>query len=257
MKARELEEAIRQGRMQASLLEYAQQDPRRSVQDALERKARQRLRDQQERGRVRDLYRFEQEALGMGLAAGIDEAGRGPLAGPVYAACVLLPLGAFIPDLNDSKKLSPARRASVRAGVEEQALAVGRGAASVEEIDRLGIQAASHLAMQRSYRDLGIPCPCLLVDGTADPGIRDVFVRTVPDGDALCASIAAASVVAKESRDRIMEAADRLYPCYGFAAHKGYGTAEHYQALREHGPCLLHRKTFLREGEDQSPWENR
>ena len=177
--------------------------------------------------------------------AGIDEAGRGPLAGPVCAAAVLLPEGLVIPGLNDSKKLTAKKRDALYDIICESAVAFGIAFATVEEIEALNIKGATYLAMNRAVADME-PAPVLaLVDGN-DKNELDIPAIKVVKGDSLCASIAAASVLAKVTRDRYMDDMDALYPQYGFARHKGYGTAAHYAALREYGPSPIHRPTYLR-----------
>ena len=177
--------------------------------------------------------------------AGIDEAGRGPLAGPVCAAAVLLPEGLVIPGLNDSKKLTAKKRDALYDIICESAVAFGIAFATVDEIEALNIKGATYLAMNRAIADME-PAPVLaLVDGN-DKNELDIPAIKVVKGDSLCASIAAASVLAKVTRDRYMDDMDALYPQYGFAKHKGYGTAAHYAALREYGPSPIHRPTYLR-----------
>lgn len=176
---------------------------------------------------------------------GVDEAGRGPLAGPVCAAAVLLPEGLVIPGLNDSKKLTAKKRDALYDIICESAVAFGIAFATVEEIEALNIKGATYLAMNRAIADME-PAPVLaLVDGN-DKNELDIPAIKVVKGDSLCASIAAASVLAKVTRDRYMDDMDALYPQYGFAKHKGYGTAAHYAALREYGPSPIHRPTYLR-----------
>ena len=183
------------------------------------------------------------DALGGGPIAGVDEAGRGPWAGPVVAAAVVLDPAAVPPGLDDSKKLSAARRAILFDAVLKQAVAVGVGQASVEEIDRLNILAASHLAMRRAVDDLAVrPAGCL-IDGNRDPEL-DLPARPIVKGDARSVSIAAASIVAKVRRDRIMADLARAYPAYGWERNAGYGVPAHRDALNRVGPCVHHRKSF-------------
>ena len=177
--------------------------------------------------------------------AGIDEAGRGCLAGPVVAAAVILPEGAVIPGLADSKVLSPTRRDGLAAEIGAVALAWGLGVVWPPEIDRINILQATFLAMRRAVEQLGVQPELALVDGNRDPGLG-IPTRTIVRGDGLSASIAAASILAKVTRDRWMEELDEKFPQYGFAVHKGYGTKRHYAALTEFGPCEEHRQTFLR-----------
>lgn len=193
-----------------------------------------------------ELYTYQTElAAGQWPFCGVDEAGRGPLAGPVCAAAVILPEGMVIPGLNDSKKLTEKRRAELFEIICAEAVSFGIAFATVEEIERLNIKNAAYLAMSRAVAELD-PKPLLaLVDGN-DKNELPVPAIKVVHGDARCASIAAASVLAKVSRDGLMMQLDEEYPGYGFARHKGYGTAAHYAALRELGPCPIHRPTFLR-----------
>jgi ribonuclease HII len=176
------------------------------------------------------------------LVAGVDEAGRGPLAGPVVAAAVILPK-CQIPHLNDSKVLTPERRAQVYRVIQREAYAIGVGIVKNEEIDRLNILQATYVAMRLALADLIMRPFHVLVDGYAIP--RGPESQTgIIDGDAKSASIAAASIVAKVTRDCLMEAMDRDYPVYGFKQHKGYGTPDHLDALGRHGPCAIHRRSF-------------
>lgn len=184
-------------------------------------------------------------AGGQAPVCGVDEAGRGPLAGPVCAAAVILPRGLDIPGLDDSKKLSPARREALYAVITARAAAWCAAFASVEEIEALNILGATYLAMNRAVAGLSLPPALALVDGNRGEGLTFPHVCVV-GGDGKCASIAAASILAKVTRDRLMDDLAQEYPRYGFAKHKGYGTAEHYAALREYGPCPAHRPSFLR-----------
>ena len=184
-------------------------------------------------------------AQGVEIICGVDEAGRGPLAGPVCAAAVILPKGLEIPGLNDSKKLTDKRRRELMPIIKEQALAYGIAFASHEEIDQINILQATFLAMERAVAELKIKPDLLLIDGNRqkDFGIN---VETVVKGDSRSANIAAASVLAKVTRDDYMEAMALEYPGYGFEIHKGYGTKAHYEALRNLGPSPIHRMTFLK-----------
>jgi len=199
------------------------------------------------------LYESIARASGHRVIAGVDEAGRGPLAGPVVAAAVVLPEDglarlAGLGELDDSKKLTPARREALYAGLVSPACAdVGlrwaSAVATVEEIESLNILRATHLAMRRAVEALEARPSLALIDGLA---VRDfpVSQRAVVKGDGKCLSIAAASIIAKVTRDRMMRAHAREYPAYGFDAHMGYGTRRHLEALRVHGICPIHRKTF-------------
>ena len=194
-----------------------------------------------------DLWLYEREAFdaGIRLICGVDEAGRGPLAGPVCAAAVILPPGLEIPGLNDSKKLTDKKRRELYDVITAQAVSYGIAFASEQEIDEINILQATFLAMERAMQKLSPQPELALIDGnrTKDFGLP---VRTIVKGDSLSASIAAASILAKVTRDRLMEEYDAQYPQYGFAVHKGYGTKRHYETLREFGPSPIHRKTFLK-----------
>ena len=194
-----------------------------------------------------DLWEIEKELLASGVApvCGVDEAGRGPLAGPVCAAAVLLPPGLEIAGLNDSKKLSGAKRERLYDEITQKALSYGIAFASVEEIETLNILGATYLAMNRAIAQLDPPPALALIDGNRNAGIENAS-RCVVGGDAKCASIAAASILAKVTRDRYMLEMAERFPEYGFAQHKGYGTQAHYDALRRYGPCPIHRPSFLR-----------
>ena len=194
-----------------------------------------------------DMWQIEQECFAQGfqVVCGVDEAGRGPLAGPVCAAAVILPADVEIPGLNDSKKLTDKRRRELFPVIKELAIAYGIGLASHEEIDEINILQATYLAMERAIAQLKVKPDMALIDGNRakDFGIP---VRTVVKGDSLSASIAAASILAKVTRDDLMLEAAEAYPQYQFDVHKGYGTKAHYAALTEHGPSLIHRTTFLK-----------
>lgn len=177
------------------------------------------------------------------LIAGVDEAGRGPLAGPVVAAAVILDELHPIAGLNDSKKLTARRREQLFDEIRAKALCFSVAEASVEEIDRLNILQATLLAMRRAVEGLRLKPGKVLVDGNRLP-VLDVVAEAIVQGDALVPAISAASILAKVTRDRWCEEVDRAYPQYGFAGHKGYGTAEHLQALRQHGASPLHRSSF-------------
>lgn len=174
--------------------------------------------------------------------AGMDEAGRGPLAGNVYAACVVMPREPLLEWVDDSKKLSASRREQVFDQIMETAVYVGIGKADPEEIDRINILEATKNAMRRAAENA--PAGLFLIDALEDLGLKGEE-RGIVHGDALCYAIAAASIIAKVSRDREMVEMDALYPEYGFAKHKGYGTAEHIAALKKYGPCPIHRRSFI------------
>jgi ribonuclease HII len=199
-----------------------------------------------------DWYAWERQAesAGHGPVCGIDEAGRGPLAGPVCAAAVILPLDCFIPGLNDSKKLTEKKREALFPVICEQAVAWGIGWASAQEIDEINILQATFLAMRRAVEELKLQPGWALVDGNRMPPLA-IPGETVVKGDAQCASIAAASILAKVSRDRLLREWDERYPQYGFGKHKGYGTKAHYEAIRQYGLLPIHRRSFLKNLEDK------
>ena len=182
---------------------------------------------------------------GVNVICGVDEAGRGPLAGPVCAAAVILPKHLQLPGLTDSKKLSDKKRRELFPLIREQALAWGVGFASEAEIDEINILQATFLAMKRAMAQLSLSPELALIDGNRETDFG-LPVHTVVKGDSLSANIAAASILAKVSRDDYMLDMARQYPQYGFEIHKGYGTRAQYDALREFGPCPIHRRTFLR-----------
>ena len=194
-----------------------------------------------------DLWILEHEiyAEGFSLLCGVDEAGRGPLAGPVCAAAVILPRGLIVNGLNDSKKLTEKKREELYSVILKEAVSSGIAFASVEEIETLNILGATFLAMNRALEQLDPQPELALIDGNRNTGIR-VPNRCVVKGDAKCADIAAASILAKVTRDRYMLEQAELYPEYHFEQHKGYGTKLHYEALREFGPSPIHRMSFLK-----------
>lgn len=194
-----------------------------------------------------NLWELEEgfRAEGFDPICGVDEAGRGPLAGPVCAAAVILPYGLEIPGLDDSKKLSDKRRRELFPLIQEKALAWGIGFASEAEIDEINILQATFLAMERALAQLTIRPGLALIDGNREKDFG-LPVRTVVHGDSLSTNIAAASILAKVTRDNLMLEMAERYPQYGFDIHKGYGTKAHYEALRTYGPCPIHRKTFLK-----------
>lgn len=194
-----------------------------------------------------DLWQLESDlhAQGYGTLCGVDEAGAGPLAGRVYAAAVILPPGWDHPYLNDSKRVTPRRRDLLYEAITQEALAWSVAWAEPEEIDAINILQARMLAMERAIQGLSIPPDLALIDGNRSQGITAPN-QTVVGGDGKSASIAAASILAKVSRDRHMVEMDGVYPQYGFAQHKGYPTKLHYQRLRQYGPCPIHRRSFLK-----------
>jgi ribonuclease HII len=192
-----------------------------------------------------DWTQFEELALrqGYSFVAGIDEAGRGALAGPVVAAAVVFPRGADIPGINDSKKLTPAKRDVLFDLILEKAIAVGIGSGDHLLIDRVNILQATLIAMKEAVLKISPPPDFLLIDGISTIPLT-IHQRTIKKGDSASISIAAASIIAKVTRDRLMVSFDQQYPGYGFAAHKGYGCAAHMEAIARLTPCSIHRKTF-------------
>ena len=191
-----------------------------------------------------NLWEIESE-LPFDLICGVDEAGRGPLAGPVCAAAVILPKGLVIPGLNDSKKRSDKRRRELFPIMQQEAVSFGIAFASQEEIDEINILQATFLAMRRAMEQLNPQPEFALIDGNRETDFG-VPCKTVIKGDSLSANIAAASVLAKVTRDNWMMEAAEKYPGYGFEIHKGYGTKAHYAALEKLGPCPIHRRSFLK-----------
>jgi ribonuclease HII len=190
-------------------------------------------------------YHFESAAWRRGITrlAGVDEAGRGPLAGPVVAAAVVLPPGVKIAGVDDSKRVPPEERLRLFEVIRERALGVGVGVVDHLTIDRINILQATRLAMGQALGALGVEPELVLTDFVMVPGLG-CPQRNLVEGDRRSASVAAASIIAKVTRDRLMEEADREFPVYGFGRHKGYATPEHRSALEMHGPCALHRQTF-------------
>ena len=203
-----------------------------------------RFSPEKERERLFALSVYEREYASCGPVAGIDEAGRGPLAGPVVAAAVILDPEQEIFYINDSKKLSEHKREELYPEILEKSLAHGIGIVGADEIDEINILQATYKAMRLAVRQLALRPGILLVDAVTIP---DLPFRQIPiiKGDAKSLSIGAASILAKVTRDRLMREMDRLYPEYGFAVHKGYGTAAHIEALRKYGPCPIHRRSFI------------
>lgn len=206
-------------------------------------KARQKLEAERERLKLMRIY--EEKYADYELICGVDEVGRGPLAGPVFTAAVILPKDCEILYLNDSKKLSEKKREELFLEISEKALAIGIGSCTPEEIDTLNIKQATRKAMLQAVQNLELQPGLVLVDAETITGLD---IRQVPiiKGDAKSVSIAAASIVAKVTRDHLMMEYDKLYPQYGFASNKGYGSAAHMQALKEYGTCPIHRRSFIK-----------
>lgn len=192
------------------------------------------------------LYENEARSNGYHVVCGVDEAGRGPLAGPVFAAAVILPEGHIIDGVNDSKKLSEKKRDLLYDKIIDECICYSVGTASEKEIDEINILQATFLAMKRAVDGLKIHPQLALVDGNQSPPLNGTEVKTIVKGDSKSASIAAASIIAKVSRDRFMLEMAEKYPCYQFEKHKGYGTKLHYEMIEKFGICDIHRKTFLK-----------
>ncbi|NPV25899.1 MAG: ribonuclease HII [Firmicutes bacterium] len=229
----------------SEIIELLKTDPRKQVRELLAGFQRQQARRQQENSRLRKLFIYERQLWNNNcqLVAGVDEVGRGPLAGPVMAAAVVLPGEVQLPGLNDSKQLTPRQREELEVRIKAVAISWSLGLASPQEIDQMNIRVASLLAMRRAVENLDVAPEHLLVDAVQIPGVFQAQTAIIK-GDRLSASIAAASIIAKVERDRLMDFYDVLFPGYGFAKHKGYPTPEHFRALASLGPCSIHRRTF-------------
>lgn len=204
-----------------------------------------RLKLEKERERLKQMRIYEDKYADYELICGVDEVGRGPLAGPVFTAAVILPKDCEILYLNDSKKLSEKKREELFLEISEKALAIGIGSCTPEEIDKFNIKQATRKAMLQAVQNLELQPGLVLVDAETITGLE---IRQVPiiKGDAKSVSIAAASIIAKVTRDHLMEEYDKIYPQYGFASNKGYGSAAHMEALRQFGPCPIHRRSFIK-----------
>lgn len=227
------------------LYEVYAADERSGVQKILAKYKKQDEKLLAERQRLQAMHTYENEYRHHGLICGIDEVGRGPLAGPVVAGAVILPEDCEILYLNDSKQLSAKRREELCDEIKEKAIAVGIGMVSPAKIDEINILQATYMAMREAISNLSVAPQILLNDAVTIP---DITIPQVPiiKGDAKSISIAAASIVAKVTRDHLMEEYDKVLPGYGFASNKGYGSAEHIAALKELGPTPIHRRTFIK-----------
>ncbi len=200
---------------------------------------------QAELARTKNMQKFEEEYSMYTHICGVDEVGRGPLCGPVVAGAVILPKNCDILYINDSKKLSEKMRDVLYDEISQKAVAWGIGVVSPERIDEINILQATYEAMRIAIENLKVTPDILFNDAVTIPGV-DILQVPIVKGDAKSQSIAAASIMAKVTRDRMMQAYDEAYPMYGFARNKGYGTKEHMNAIREYGPCPIHRKTFIK-----------
>jgi ribonuclease HII len=227
------------------ILQQMRNDPRGGVRKIYRQLQRQVNQERKESERLNRLLVWERRLWGSGVSriAGVDEAGIGPLAGPVVAAAVVFPPATIIPGIDDSKRLTAHRRSSLALEIRKQALSVNVGISTVEEIDRLNIYQAGLLAMKRALVGLSVEPEHILVDGRNIPGLSQPQQRLVK-GDQRSFVIAAASIIAKTRRDELMSTLDEEYPGYGFAQHKGYGTVEHREALKRLGPAAPHRRSF-------------
>ena len=221
-----------------------QSDQRKGVQKLLETERRKLVRYREELDRIEALCLFEKKYESRGLICGIDEVGRGPLAGPVVAGAVILPRGSRILHINDSKKLTAARREELYDVISREAVSFSFGMASPERIDEINILQATYEAMRQAIAGLHVRPDLLLNDAVTIPQVPIDQVAIV-HGDARSISIGAASIMAKVCRDRMMVEYDSIYPGYGFASNKGYGSKEHVEALRRLGPCPIHRRSFI------------
>ncbi len=247
MKTKEVEALLNQADKAdaVQLLELMLLDSRKAVQNLAVKYQRQLEKQEKERQRMAAMWQFEHEAKAKGYRwiAGTDEVGRGPLAGPVVAAAVILPEDADLPEIKDSKKLSEKQREQLDKLIKEQAVAWAIAEVDWKTIDDINILEASRLAMQKSVQMLAQPADFVLVDGLPNPQIT-LPSEAIVKGDNRSISIAAAAIIAKVYRDNLMNEYDKQYPGYGFGANKGYPTAEHMQAVAELGPCPIHRMSF-------------
>lgn len=226
------------------LIEEYKTDEREGVHKIVESFAKKKKAYEDEKSRMYKMFDFERKYSDREYICGIDEVGRGPLAGPVVAAAVVLPKECDILYLNDSKQLSPKKREQLYDEIMDKAVAVGVGMANQDVIDDINILNADYEAMKQAISKLSVTPQLLLNDAVNIPGV-DIQQVGIIKGDTLSASIAAASIIAKVTRDRLMVEYDSIYPGYGFARNMGYGTAEHIKALETIGPCAIHRKTFI------------
>lgn len=238
---KELEAALAAPEVSEEFLAACREDPRK----AAARLVRRYEKAQAEHARLLKMYAYEHEAWARGyeIVAGVDEAGRGPLAGPVSVAAVILPHDLCLPKLNDSKKLSAKVRAELFDEIQEKAIAVGTALIDAQTIDRVNIYQATINGMYEAIFSLQPEPQEVLIDAVPLENLP-MASQSIIKGDAKSASIAAASIIAKVTRDRLMDEYDKIYPEYGFAQHKGYGTAQHIEALKKYGPCPIHRRSF-------------
>lgn len=250
----ELTESI--GAEREALIAACEQDSRKGVQNLLAALRKQEAALAAEKCRLEEMRQYEKKYAGRYTAiCGIDEAGRGPYAGPVVAAAVILPKDCRILYLNDSKQLSAAKREQLYDEIMEKAVSVGVGIAGPEVIDEINILQADYEAMRQAVRKLSVVPQVLLNDAVTIPGL-EMPQENIVHGDSKSISIAAASVIAKVTRDRMMVMYDALYPQYGFAKHKGYGCASHEEAIRKYGLCPIHRRSFTKKFQEQEAFND-
>jgi len=232
--------------LEESTFKQLLRDSRRGTTKLAKKHMKKQERVNREKRRIRRLKRREAKlnARGYEFIAGVDEAGRGALAGPVMAAAVIMPTGSFIAGINDSKKISSERRENLKKKIIDQALSVGVGKANVEEIDKIDIAEAIRLAMRRAIKALEPSPQIILIDGGIDIPALDISAENIKNGDEKVYSIAAASIVAKVSRDRVMDKLSRKFPEYNFDSNKGYGTEKHLKAVENNGYSSIHRSSF-------------
>ena len=219
-------------------------DPRKSVQLLAEKAMKRLEKEKKELERVQGMIDFEREIAGSTIYCGIDEAGRGPLAGPVVAAAVIMPRDGKLPYVNDSKQVSEKKREQLYEQILKEAVSYGVGIVDAKRIDEINILQATYEAMREAVSQLTLPLGHVLADAVRIPKLT-VAQTPIIKGDAKCYSIAAASIIAKVTRDRIMREYDRIYPGYGFSDNKGYGSAAHIETLKKKGPVPIHRRTFI------------
>lgn len=238
---KDIEGIFAKGKVDDSFLTACREDRRK----AIGRLVRRYEKEQQDRERVAQMYVYEHQAIedGYDVVAGVDEAGRGPLAGPVSVAAVILPPDLYLPKINDSKKLSAKVREELFDEIQDKAIAVGTALIDAQTIDRVNIYQATINGMYEAIFMLKPEPKKVLIDAVQLDNLP-MASESIIRGDAKSASIAAASIIAKVTRDRLMDAYDKQYPEYGFAQHKGYGTAQHIEALKKYGPCPIHRVSF-------------
>ena len=246
MKISEIKEILNKAEDNAlpELIEEFSEDERDGVRKLVASAVKRLEKLEAERKRIYELSAYERQFAELGLVCGIDEVGRGPLAGPVVTAAVILPKDEEILYINDSKKLSAGKREELSAIILEKAVAYGFGEADHNRIDEINILQATYEAMRQAINNLGIKPDILLNDAVTIPGVD---IRQVPiiKGDAKSVSIGAASIIAKVKRDAYMDEMDKIYPGYGFASNKGYGSAAHIEAIKRLGPCEIHRRSYI------------